>query len=108
MDSRFSETSARRVGNARTRLVGALLIMCGMHLIALPALAADQDKVTLAVNWKAQPELGGFYQALIDGTYKEHGLDVTIKSGGPMVNNRPLLAFGQVEFLVGTNLLQPF
>jgi NitT/TauT family transport system substrate-binding protein len=33
---------------------------------------------------------------------------VTIKQGGPMVNNRPLLAFGQVDFLIATNLLQPF
>jgi NitT/TauT family transport system substrate-binding protein len=66
------------------------------------------DKVTIALNWKAQPELGGFYQALADGTYKAHGLDVTIKSGGPMINNRPLLAFAQIDFLIATNLLQPF
>ncbi len=72
-----------------------------------PSLSA-QDKVTLALNWKAQPELGGFYQALADGTYRDHGLDVTIKPGGPMINNRPLLAFGQVDFLIATNLLQPF
>lgn len=74
----------------------------------LPQFAAGADKVTLALNWLAQPELGGFYQALADGTYAKAGLEVTIKSGGPMVNNRPLLAFGQVDFLIGTNLLQPF
>lgn len=66
------------------------------------------DKVTLATNWLAQPELGGFYQALADGTYARHGLEVTIKPGGPLVNNRPLLAFGKVDFLIGTNLIQPF
>jgi NitT/TauT family transport system substrate-binding protein len=66
------------------------------------------DKVTLATNWLAQPELGGFYQALADGTYAKYGLEVTIKPGGPMVNNRSLLAFGQVDFLIGTNLLQAF
>ncbi|MAT69361.1 MAG: nitrate ABC transporter substrate-binding protein [Planctomycetaceae bacterium] len=70
--------------------------------------AAALDKVTLATNWLAQPELGGFYQAAVDGTFRKYGLDVTIRPGGPLVNNRPLLAFGQVEFLVGTNLLQPF
>lgn len=75
-------------------------------VLAHSAFAAD--KVTLATNWLAQPELGGFYQALADGTYARHGLDVTIKPGGPMVNNRSLLAFGQVDFLVGTNLLQAF
>ena len=72
------------------------------------AVAQPLDRVTLALNWKAQPELGGFFQALADGTYRDHGLEVTIKSGGPMVNNRPLLAFEQVEFLIATNLLQPF
>ena len=66
------------------------------------------DKVTLATNWLAQPELGGFYQAVADGTYARHGLEVTIKPGGPLVNNRPLLAFGKIDFLIGTNLIQPF
>jgi NitT/TauT family transport system substrate-binding protein len=66
------------------------------------------EKVTLATNWLAQPELGGFYQAVVDGTYAKHGLEVTIKPGGPMVNNRPLLSFGRVDFLIGTNLLQAF
>jgi NitT/TauT family transport system substrate-binding protein len=66
------------------------------------------DKIILATNWLAQPELGGFYQAVADGTYAKHGLEVTIKPGGPMVNNRPLLPFGRVDFLIGTNLLQAF
>lgn len=70
--------------------------------------ACALDKVVLATNWKAQPELGGFYQALADGTYKKFGFDVTIQPGGPLVNNRVLLPVGRVDFLVGTNLLQPF
>lgn len=77
-------------------------------LLGLPPLASAVDKVTLATNWLAQPELGGFYQAMADGTYARHGLEVTIKPGGPLVNNRPLLAFGKVDFLIGTNLIQPF
>ena len=76
--------------------------------LTIASAAAAADKVTLATNWLAQPELGGFYQALADGTYAKAGLDVTIKPGGPMVNNRPLLAFGRVDFLIGTNLLQAF
>jgi NitT/TauT family transport system substrate-binding protein len=77
-------------------------------LFGLASLASAIDKVTLATNWLAQPELGGFYQALADGTYARHGLEVTIKPGGPLVNNRPLLAFGKIDFLIGTNLIQPF
>src|SRR5882757_5409009 len=83
-------------------------VLLAVVLFAYPCFAAGADKVTLALNWKAQPELGGFYQALADGTYAKAGLEVTIKQGGPMINNRPLLAFGQVDFLIGTNLLQTF
>lgn len=74
----------------------------------VPHFAMALDKIVLGTNWKAQPELGGFYQALADGTYEKYGLDVTIRPGGPLVNNRVLLPTGRLEFLVGTNLLQPF
>lgn len=77
-------------------------------VLALGGGAVGAEKVTLATNWLAQPELGGFYQAVVDGTYARHGLEVTIKPGGPMVNNRPLLAFKRAEFLIGTNLLSAF
>jgi NitT/TauT family transport system substrate-binding protein len=83
------------------------ILLFSLSLLACTA-ASAADKVILATNWLAQPELGGFYQALVDGTYAEQGLEVTIKPGGPMVNNRPLLSFGQVDFLIGTNLLQAF
>jgi NitT/TauT family transport system substrate-binding protein len=67
-----------------------------------------QEKVVFATNWKAQPGHGGFYQALVDGTYKKYGLDVDIQQGGPQVNNRPLLATGKIDFLMTGNLLQTF
>lgn len=85
--------------------VRLLFLLIGLSL-SCHSIAAE--KVTLALNWKAQPELGGFYQALAEGLYAAEGLDVTIRPGGPMVNNRPLLAIGRVDFLVGTNLLQAF
>ncbi len=77
-------------------------------VVAAPGSSYALDAVVFATNWKAQPEHGGFYQALADGTYREYGLDVTIRPGGPKVRNRPLLAAGRVDFLMGTNLLQPF
>ncbi len=70
--------------------------------------AAAQDKVTFATNWKAQAAHGGFYQAVADGTYKKYGLDVTIRQGGPQVNNRPLLPAGRIDFLMTGNLLHSF
>ncbi len=77
-------------------------------LIAAPALALAQDKVTFATNWKAQAAHGGFYQAVADGTYRRYGLEVTIQPGGPQVNNRPLLPAGRIDFLMTGNLLHNF
>jgi NitT/TauT family transport system substrate-binding protein len=59
------------------------------------------DKVTLSTEWVAQAEHGGFYQAVATGIYKEYGLDVTIKQGGPRVNNNLLLMLGAVDFIIG-------
>lgn len=72
----------------------------------LPARAAD--KAIFVTNWLAQPEHGGFYQALADGTYARYGLDVTIQQGGPHTNGRLLLASGRIQFYMGANVLQAF
>ncbi|MET0312190.1 MAG: ABC transporter substrate-binding protein, partial [Burkholderiaceae bacterium] len=77
-------------------------------LLAIAGTALAQEKVVFATNWKAQAGHGGFYQALADGTYRKYGLEVDIQQGGPMVNNRPLLATGKVDFLMTGNLLQSF
>ncbi len=70
--------------------------------------AQAADKVTFAANWLAQPEHGGFYQALADGAYAKYGLDVTILPGGPQKNNRLLLAAGKVDFYMGDNIIGQF
>ena len=41
------------------------------------------DKVVMGTGWLAQAEHGGFYQAVVDGTYAKYGLDVSILMGGP-------------------------
>lgn len=68
---------------------------------ALAAVAIAQDKVTFLTSWYAQAEHGGFYQAVAAGIYKKHGLDVTIRMGGPQVNGMQLLAAGQTDFMMG-------
>jgi len=72
--------------------------------LTLASAAFAQDKVTFLTSWYAQAEHGGFYQAVADGTYRKHGLDVTIKMGGPQVNGMQLLAAGQAEFIMGYDL----
>lgn len=71
-------------------------------LAMLSATAAQaQEKFVYLTNWFAQAEHGGFYQALAKGLYKQAGLDVTIKMGGPQVNGLQLLAAGQVDCFMG-------
>lgn len=59
------------------------------------------DKITFGTNWFAEAEHGGFYQAVATGIYRDHGLDVTIKMGGPHVNGTQLLMGGAVDFFMG-------
>ncbi len=85
--------------------VAALAAAAGL-LAALPAAALD--KVTFGTNWKAQAEHGGYYQALVDGTYERFGLDVTIRQGGPNINHPQLLAAGKIDFNMGGNMFAAF
>ncbi len=89
------------------RFSGLMGAACATAL-ALTAQAQPVDKVRFGTNWVAQAEHGGYYQALADGTYKKHGLDVTIVPGGPNVNNRILLPVGKLDFFMSANLLQSF
>jgi NitT/TauT family transport system substrate-binding protein len=70
-------------------------------MAATSTLALAQDKVTFLTSWYAQAEHGGYYQAIATGIYKKHGLDVTIKMGGPQVNAVQLVAAGQADFFMG-------
>src|SRR5208283_4271550 len=74
--------------------------------LAQPALALDQVK--FVTNWLADPEAGGFYEALVDGTYARYGLDVTIIPGGPQSNGALLLLFGKIEFFMGGDQIGDF
>src|SRR6266853_1139566 len=97
----------RAAGRRRAGLwvAWAALLPLSSHAQADPAKA---DHIVFATNWKAQAAHGGFYQARADGTYARFGLDVTIRQGGPQVNNRPLLPAGRIDFLMTGNLLHAF
>ncbi len=83
------------------------LILYLAPFIFTPASSAEAlDKIRFATNWRAQAEHGGFYQAVVDGTYARYGLDVTILQGGPQQNAELLLAAGRVDFALGANLFQ--
>lgn len=68
-----------------------------------PAPASGRTAMKLATDWRAEAELGGYYQALATGEYAKRGLDVTLIQGGPGVNVPQLLATGAVDVGVGSN-----
>ncbi|MDE8349590.1 MAG: ABC transporter substrate-binding protein [Acidocella sp.] len=72
-------------------------------LLLAPQAHATADKVTFGLDWVAEPEYGGYYQALATGIYKKYGLDVSIVEGGPQVNNAQLLVTGRLTFDITSN-----
>ena len=68
-----------------------------------PAMAAAQTRVTFGLDWKAEAEYGGYYQAEATGIYTRHGLSVTIREGGPQVNQAQLLLAGRLDFALSSN-----
>ena len=67
------------------------------------AAQAQPVKLTMQTNWRAQAEHGGYYQAVATGLYAKQGLDVTVKPGGPQINNPQLLAASAIDFSMGSD-----
>jgi len=86
------------------RWIDRTLVALASAAMCVAAHAAEPDKIVFATDWLAQAEHGGFYQAVAEGTYKKHGLDVTIRMGGPQVNGLQLLAAGQLDIVMGDAL----
>jgi NitT/TauT family transport system substrate-binding protein len=74
-----------------------------MSLLLIAGAARADDKVTFGLDWKAEAEYGGYYQAVATGIYAKHGLDVTIQQGGPQVNHTQLLLAGRLDFNISSN-----
>jgi NitT/TauT family transport system substrate-binding protein len=75
----------------------ALLAACAMP-------AAAQEKATLLTSWKAQAEHGGYYQAFVKGYYKDCGVDLTIRQGGPGIDPAQLLTGKAVDFTLSSHI----
>ncbi len=69
--------------------------------VALPARA--EDSLAFGLDWRAEAEYGGFYQALATGLYKQAGLDVSIRQGGPQVNQTQFLLAGRLDAAIASN-----
>ena len=55
-------------------------------------------QVTLQLNWKPEPQFGGFYAAEVDNIYQRHGLEVKITPGGAGAPTVEMIGAGTVPF----------
>jgi NitT/TauT family transport system substrate-binding protein len=69
-------------------------------LVSATAVRAE-DAVSFGLDWVAEAEYGGYYQAVATGIYARHGLKVTIRQGGPQVNQMQLMMAGRLDFNLG-------
>jgi NitT/TauT family transport system substrate-binding protein len=104
----------------RTALLAPLALTALTALIALSGCSASTDvgssagddqatqKVTIALDWLAQPSNAGAYVALKKGYYADAGLDVTVQPGGTDSSSLQIVAGGGAQFGLeyGSQLLQ--
>ena len=79
----------------------SLFVFAGLAaLSAASAAQAADNKVTLQLKWVAHAQFAGYYVAKDKGFYKDEGLDVTIKPGGPDIAPEQVIAGGGADVIV--------
>jgi ABC-type nitrate/sulfonate/bicarbonate transport system substrate-binding protein len=78
-------------------MLRSLIMAAGLVLLA-PHPAAALDQVSIQLKWKHQFQFAGYCAALEQGFYRDAGLDVTIREGGPDINVAEAVASGKAEF----------
>jgi NitT/TauT family transport system substrate-binding protein len=68
----------------------------------LSSTASGQTSVQLTLDWKPEPEFGGFYAAKQDGAFAKQDLDVTVTPAGEGAATWQLVATGKTEFATST------
>ena len=84
----------------KINLTKALTVASAAAALALPFGVQAQDKLTLQLKWVTQAQFAGYYVAKEKGFYKDVGLDVVIKAGGPDINPSQVIAGGGADVIV--------
>jgi NitT/TauT family transport system substrate-binding protein len=77
-----------------------LLAAVAATALAASTVSASAEAVTLQLKWVAQAQFAGYYVAQAKGYYKDAGLDVTIKAGGPDIAPEQVIAGGGADVIV--------
>ena len=72
----------------------------GGVVMLVASMATASDDVTIQLKWVTQTQFAGYYVAQDKGFYKEEGLNVTIKPGGPDIGPMQVLAGGGADVAV--------
>ena len=91
-----------------------ILLSLLFHICLLSGLAVgmanakdELQPVKIQLKWSHQFQFAGYYAALHQGFYREEGLDVTIKPGGPQVVVDDEVLSGRADFgVLGSELIQ--
>lgn len=78
-----------------------ILLLISLMVLPYAGEAGEATKATavkFALNWKAEPEFGGFYAAKLAGSFAKRGLDVEITEGGAGTPVVQMVANGKVPF----------
>jgi NitT/TauT family transport system substrate-binding protein len=79
------------------------LFLCAGILVACAGCGNNADSsssapIKLQLNWKAEPQFGGFFAAETSGAYRKHGLNVQITEGGAGAPTVQMIGAGTVPF----------
>lgn len=74
-----------------------LLTLAALSPSAAFAAGKPLFKITVQLDWIAEPEHGGLYQAQARGFFRDEGLDVTLIPGGPNAFVMPSVATGKAD-----------
>jgi NitT/TauT family transport system substrate-binding protein len=87
------------MGRKRWVVAMVVALACVVTVTAAQARPHAQklDKVTLQLKWVTQAQFAGYYAAVAKGFYKNFGLDVKLKVGGPSITPEQVVASGQAQ-----------
>ncbi len=77
-----------------------LLCLAIAFLLSSSSAVFAQTKTTLQLNWKPEPQFGGFYESQRGGHFAKANLNVTIQPGGTGLPTVQMLAAGTVDFAI--------
>jgi NitT/TauT family transport system substrate-binding protein len=82
----------------RSVCVVLFTLLFSAHLLAQSD--SSMHSVVLALNWKPEPQFGGFYAAKQQGYYTDNGLKVKIIEGGSGTPTIQMLLAGKVDYAI--------